>query len=200
LTKDDWLCRTCYSEFYRDNRDYLQEMENKEEEATERSTKEEDKIEEEPVQKPKKEYYFRKIAYLLYLVAANVPDDAVNHRRLLVQYLCKNKLQLVQLPLALYYVRKQSGSAIEEEEFEKFIGIGRYENLFGFAFWESKHAHVEILHEKYEERMKKKKEKIETKKRELEIKNKDREDEKKEQLLKDEREKKKFWTPNAIQF
>lgn len=50
--------------------------------------------------------------------------EANPHRRMLVRYIALNQLQVVQLPVALHFLRKIGGGVIDQEEFEKECGIG----------------------------------------------------------------------------
>jgi len=66
---------------------------------------------------------------------------------------------LEQLPTALHYLRKLGNGIVEQEDFEKECGIGKYQDLFGFSSWKEKPTQREILHLNEEGRTKSKLEK-----------------------------------------
>jgi len=44
---------------------------------------------------------------------------------MLVRYVTMSKLDIVQLPTALYYMNSNGNSIIDQEDFEKQTGIGK---------------------------------------------------------------------------
>jgi len=180
LTKEDWLCKSCYGEWYRDNRELLKESnEQPSESETEQSQEEERKG-------PRKEQYMKCVAYPLYIAAVNLHPKALSHRKMLVRYICLNMLHMDQIPTALYYLRKIGSGIIEEEDFIRICGIGQWEDLFMYGTWREKNTEIEIFHrdeqkkkKQQEKKLKKEQEEIERKKQEEEMK---KENEKQKQL------------------
>jgi hypothetical protein len=64
------------------------------------------------------------IAYRLFLIAKHLSSDALQHRKMLVRYVTLGKIQVEQLPTALYYLALNGSSIIDQEDFEKQVGIG----------------------------------------------------------------------------
>jgi len=185
LRKDEWLCKGCYGEWYRANREWLadQQLGMKAEESTEESVddSEESGREETEKKQPRKEYYIKTIVLLLFLVVKDMDVQAIHHRKMLVRYITLHQLKLNQLATALYYLRKTGNGIIDQEDFEKVCGIGQYADLFGFGTWDAKCTQIEILRINEQERKRKKELKRQQKEKEELEKKQQQEDEKKRQ-------------------
>jgi len=158
LRKEDWLCKGCYGEWYRDNRDWLNDQSVKQEDDAMVENVDVSEAEEEK-KGPRKEYYMKTIVNLLFLVVKNLAPKAISHRKMLVRYITVNQLELNQLGTALHYLRKIGNGIIDQEDFEKECGIGKYADLFGYSSWQAKHTHTDILRLDEQERNRRKAEK-----------------------------------------
>jgi len=168
LTKNDWLCKGCYGDWYRDNREWIASQERSRMESTvtlgdssDVAEISEDNVSEtdDPNPSRKKELYIKSRISLLFLVAKNLSPQAFSHRKMLVRYIALNEIQMNQLPTALYYLRKTGNAIIDQEEFERQCGIGKYSDLFMYSSWKAKHTRREILHLDEETRFRRKEEK-----------------------------------------
>jgi len=122
---------------------------------------------------PKKEHYIRTKINLLVTVVKCLAPEANPHRRMLVRYIALNQLQVVQLPVALHFLRKIGGGVIDQEEFEKECGIEtKFVDLFGYSSWKDKPARIEVLKENEAERKRVKEEKLRRHQQEMEDKKK----------------------------
>jgi len=183
LRKDEWLCKGCYGEWYRANREWLMDKQSgKAEESSEEQVDESEESGKEETDKkqPRKEYYIKNIVLLLFLVVKNMAPQAVHHRKMLVRYVTLHQLTLNQLPTALYCLRKIGNGIIDQEDFETNCGIGQFADLFGYGTWDTTHTQTEILHINEVERMRKKELKRQQKEKEELEKKQQAEDEKKE--------------------
>jgi hypothetical protein len=54
---------------------------------------------------------------------------------MLLRYVALGKINIEQLPTALFLLSKAGGSLIDQEEFEKDVGIGKFADVFGFSEW-----------------------------------------------------------------
>jgi len=148
LTSNDWLCKSCYGDFYRENKDWLKQQQQLGPHSVEqdKDTNGEETEEEADMRSPKKELYIQTIVPLLYRVIVNLSPKAISHRKMLVRYITLNQIQLNQLPSALLYLRKLGNKIVDQEEFEKTCGLGKYSDLFGYSSWSEKSTQIEILH------------------------------------------------------
>eukprot|EP01114_Cavostelium_apophysatum_P021797 TRINITY_DN7698_c0_g1_i2.p1 TRINITY_DN7698_c0_g1~~TRINITY_DN7698_c0_g1_i2.p1 ORF type:complete len:381 (+),score=135.38 TRINITY_DN7698_c0_g1_i2:38-1180(+) len=160
LRKEDWLCKGCYGEWYRANREWLETEGNQaEDDKADANESEDESAEDAKAKAPKKEYYLKTIVNLLCLTVKNLAPAALIHRKMLIRYITLDQLELNQLATALNYLRKAGSGVIDQEDFEKACGIGQYSDLFGFSSWKEEHSQREILRIGEAERLKRKKEK-----------------------------------------
>jgi len=80
INKEDWLCKSCYGDWYRDNREWIkqQELGIKDETPEEDDGPIESDSKEEESRLPKKEYYIKTRIYLLFLVVKKKPISKGN--------------------------------------------------------------------------------------------------------------------------
>jgi len=182
LTKEDWLCRGCYADWYRENRELLQDIQSG-------NIKYEEEKDEEPAQSEdaaaklhirKKERYVKNITLPIFLIVKYLDPKAVNHRKMLLRYITLNQIRLNQVAAALWYLRKIGNGILDQEDFEKRCGIGQYEDTWGYSMWKEQWTKTEILRLNESERRKKKEQKRQQAEREAKELKKKEEDEKHE--------------------
>jgi len=177
LTKDHWLCRTCYADWYKEHKEWLKDVEEGRVQDEEDTPQPEDAEGEDKKSEVKKEYYIKTRALLLLLIVKFLVPKALPHRKMLVRYVALNQIQVAQLPTALFYLRKLGNGIIDVEDFEKAVGIGRWADLFGYSSWNAHATVVEILKTNEAERQKRKQEKLQKRlEAEKEIKEKEEEE------------------------
>ncbi|PRP74752.1 IQ calmodulin-binding motif domain-containing protein [Planoprotostelium fungivorum] len=158
LKEEDWLCRNCWADFYRDNREWIKN--NPQDEQTE----EEDAA---PVEgRRTKIQFFKSILPVLLIIAQNLHPSALPHRKMLVRYVATGGIQINQISTALYRLRKIGSHPIETEDFERECGVGKYADLFVDCSWDKHPTERDLLHLHEAERQKKKKEREEQAKKE----------------------------------
>eukprot|EP01119_Soliformovum_irregulare_P022650 TRINITY_DN7800_c0_g1_i1.p1 TRINITY_DN7800_c0_g1~~TRINITY_DN7800_c0_g1_i1.p1 ORF type:complete len:435 (+),score=140.74 TRINITY_DN7800_c0_g1_i1:1-1305(+) len=184
VTKDDWLCKNCYGDWYRENKEdllagKLADVENEsDEDGVPNDTADDTKS-------VSKEFYLKSILFPLFMIVKHLDASAISHRKMLVRYVTKGSIRTAQIATALHFLRKLGSGIIDVEEFEKECGIGQYEDLFGYSSWKREHTQVEILKVGHADKIKKRQEKMQAKLDKEAQENKDRQEEKAEKERQD---------------
>ena len=109
--------------------------------------------------------------FLFFFFLVSKKTESIQHRKMLVRYVTLGKIALEELPTALYILSKSGSSILDQEEFEKQCGIGKYADLFGFSSWRIKPSRImthpneeQIFFEKLKEKMVQKQKEVQEKK------------------------------------